>query len=467
MAKHQHPGDNASDRHVTEEAVALESTIVADAVCTRCGCVCDDIDLSVADGRIVAAERACALGEAWFLRDRGGDHAPATIAGQAVALDDAVDEAARILAAARYPLIYGLSDTSCEAQRVAVSIGDWIGACVDTTTSIHHGPSGLAFSGVCEVTCSLGEVRHRGNLVIFWGSNPAESHPRHAERYSLDPEGIFVPGGRADRTCVVVDVRETESARQADLFLRISPGCDFEALWILRALVKEFAVDAAAVEETTGVSLPAWQDLANHMKRARFGVIFYGAGLTMTRGGYVNSEAVLALARDMNAFTRFVCLPMRGKGNVAGADSVLLWTTGYPFGVNFSRGYPRYNPGEFTAADVLARSEVDAALVIASDPMSDFSSRARKHLASIPYVCMDADETVTARAARVAFRTATYGINTAGAVYRMDDVPLPLRPAVTSTYPSDVDVLERIEARVKQLRGYGAAVLVKERTRLV
>ena len=43
---------------------------------------------------------------------------------------------------------------------------------------------------------------------------------------------------------------------------------------------------------------------------------------------------------------------------VAGADDVLLWTTGYPFAVNLARGYPRFGPGEFSANDALARREV-------------------------------------------------------------------------------------------------------------
>ena len=32
----------------------------------------------------------------------------------------------------------------------------------------------------------------------------------------------------------------------------------------------------------------------------------------------------------MNAFTKFVAMPMRGHGNVTGADVVMRWTTGYP-----------------------------------------------------------------------------------------------------------------------------------------
>ena len=81
------------------------------------------------------------------------------------------------------------------------------------------------------------------------------------------------------------------------------------------------------------------------MKRARFGVIFFGMGLSMTRGKHMNSAAVLTLAAELNAFTKFVAMPMRGHGNVTGSDMVLRWTTGYPFGVNLCRGYPRFNPG--------------------------------------------------------------------------------------------------------------------------
>ena len=60
----------------------------------------------------------------------------------------------------------------------------------------------MAFQDVGEVTCTLGEVANRGDLIIFWGGNPAESHPRHFSKYSLMPKGMFVPNGRKDRTAV-------------------------------------------------------------------------------------------------------------------------------------------------------------------------------------------------------------------------------------------------------------------------
>jgi formylmethanofuran dehydrogenase subunit B len=434
------------------DAPASGLKIVRDATCTACGCVCDDIDLTVKNNQIVEALRACELGTPWFL-DRRDETSPACrIGGQPASIEDGVERAARILAGAKYPLIYGLGDTTCEAQRVAVGIADWIGGTVDTSTSVFHGPWGVAFQGVGEVTCSLGEVANRGDLIIFWGSNPAESHPRHFSKYSLLPEGMFVPRGREDRTCVIVDVHRTQSVDSADIFLQITPGKDFEALWILRALARDLPLDAADVQRDTGVPLAAWQDLMARMKAARFGVLLFGVGLTMTRGKHLNSEALLALVRDMNAHTRFVAKPMRGQGNVTGADNVVTWRTGFPFGVNMSRGYPRFNPGEYTTTEMLERGEADAAMIVASDPMSILSEPARRRLAAIPLVTLDSRETATTRAATVAFMTAIYGINVPGTVYRMDDVPIPLRPAVESTRASDVEVLGAIERRVRELK---------------
>ena len=442
---------------VSSESQSDQLKVVTDATCTFCGCVCDDIDLTVDGHTITKAKRACVLGTAWFLNHDVDDRPSCMIKGKPATVEEGIEHASQVLANSRYPLIYGLSDTTSESQRVAVSIADWIGGIVDTTTSVCHGPSGMAFQGVGEVTCSLGEVRNRGDLIMFWGSNPAESHPRHFTKYSLMPKGMFVPNGRKDRTCVVVDVRKTKSANAADIFIPIKPRRDFEGLWTLRALAKGIELDPAQTLEDTAVELSVWQDVMDRMKAAKFGVIFFGMGLTMTRGKHANSEALLALTRDMNDHTRFVCKPNRGHGNVTGADNVVAWRTGYPFGVNLARGYPRFNPGEYTASDVLARGEADAAMIIASDPMANFNEPARQHLASIPYIAFDPKETPTTRHAEVAFTVATYGINVPGTVYRMDDVPIPLRPAFESPHPSDLQILEGIEKRVKELKAIGLA----------
>lgn len=425
---------------------------VAHATCTFCGCVCDDMNLTVDMDKhcITKAENACVLGRAWFAEHTIENRPAAMIGGKEASIEKAVEEAARILTSARFPITYGLSDTTCEAQREAVAIVDMIHGTIDTTTSVCHGPSGIAFQGVGESTMTLGEVKNRADLVIFWGGNPGEAHPRLFTRYAVTTKGMFIPNGKKDRTVVLVDVRRTPSTPVANIFVQVKPGADFELLWALRALVKGRRVDPA-VEERTGVKLETMKDLVERMKNCRYGVLFFGMGLTMTRGRHFNSGALLALATDLNEFTHFVAKPVRGHGNVTGADNVVSWSTGYPFGVNFNRGYPRFNPGEFTTVDTLSRGEADAALIIASDPASNFPRAAIEHLRRIPVIVLDPKATETSKLARVAFTTATYGINISGTVYRMDDVPITLRPAFDSPYPSDQEILTAIKNRAREL----------------
>ncbi len=426
--------------------------VIENATCTFCGCVCDDQTLTVDDDakRIIKVQNTCALGRAWFTEHGIEDRPQALIDGKPASTAEAVEAAARVLADARFPITYGLSDTTSEAQRVAVSISDAIGGCIDTTTSVCHGPTGIAFEGVGESTMTLGEIKNRADLIIFWGGNPAESHPRLFGRYALTPKGMFTPNGRRDRTAVLVDVRRTKSAQVADIFLQVKPGKDFELLWALRALVKGRKV-RPDIAQITGIPLATLEDLVERMKACNYGVLLFGMGLTMTRGRHFNSGALLALANDLNEFTHFVAKPVRGHGNVTGADNVVSWQTGFPFGVNFSRGYPRFNPGEFTTVDLLARGDADAAMIIASDPAANFPKAAVERMKQIPTIVLDPKETVTSRLAKVAFTTATYGIHTGGTVYRMDDVAIGLRPAFESPFPSDLEILTAIKARVAEL----------------
>ncbi|HSE95875.1 MAG TPA: formylmethanofuran dehydrogenase subunit B, partial [Methylomirabilota bacterium] len=117
-----------------------------------------------------------------------------------------------------------------------------------------------------KVTCTLGEVKNRADFILYWGGNPAECHPRHFTKYTLTQKGKFVPQGRKGRTMVLVDIRETPSARAADLFLQIQPGKDFELVTTLIALVKGRPVNRERVAET-GVTVEQLQDLVDRMKR--------------------------------------------------------------------------------------------------------------------------------------------------------------------------------------------------------
>ena len=145
---------------------------------------------------------------------------------------------------------------------------------------------------------------------------------------------------------------------------------------------------------------------------------------------------------------------MRGHWNVTGIGQVLAWQTGYPFAVDFSRGFPRYGPGEFTSNEVLARGEVDAALVIAADVAANFPLQAAKRLAEIPVIAIDPHQTPTTELADVLLPCSIAGIEAEGTGYRMDGVPIRVKRVMEAPGGcfSDKEILERLLSKVRELK---------------
>ena len=115
----------------------MELTVTKNATCTFCGCVCDDIELHADGERIVKTKNACILGEAWFKNHTAERLYPdALIDGKEATVDEAVEVAADILYGANMPLVYGLSNTTCEAQRQAVWLAELVGGVIDSHTSL-------------------------------------------------------------------------------------------------------------------------------------------------------------------------------------------------------------------------------------------------------------------------------------------------------------------------------------------
>lgn len=405
------------------------ATTFENVPCTVCGCVCDDLSITTEADRVVSADRACHLALPRFLELNLPSPPVAEVEGQSATLDEAIERAATILRSARSPLIYGLSRSTTEGQRAAVELAEAIGGTIDTTAATGHAPSLVALQQVGESTCSLGEVKQRADLVIYWGCDPAVTHPRHVERYAPPRPG---------RTTIAVNVSRPQTS--TDLFVPIERDGDWEALWRLRALVAGRSIHAD----------PAIIDLAERMRSAKFGIIFFGGGIVHGPMAHRTIEALLQLVTDLSARTRFYARRMRRFGDIAGADSVLTWQTGYPFGVNFARGFPRFNPGEWSAPLMLARKEVDAVVFVGSETSSEFPEAAIEHLRDVPIIALEAPHTTTMVSPTVRFTTAVYGAHRPGTAYRMDEVPIPLKVLLTTSYPSDGEVLTRLLQAIRQ-----------------
>jgi formylmethanofuran dehydrogenase subunit B len=259
--------------------------------------------------------------------------------------------------------------------------------------------------------------------------------------------------GKEGRKLVVVDVRKTMTAKIADYFIQVEPNKDYELMQALRALVKDQDLD---VDKVSGVPLEFIEEVADALVNCEFGVIFFGMGLTQSAGKFRNIEVAIQLVQDLNSRTKFSIMPMRGHFNVAGSNVVLTWQSGYPYSVDFSQGYPSYNPGETSVVDILLRKESDAALVVASDPVSNFPREAVKHLVKNSLIVIDPHMNASAMMADVLFPAAFVGIEVEGTAYRMDRVPLPLKKIIEPPEGilNDEEILKRIleEVRIIKLK---------------
>lgn len=417
-------------------------------LCTSCSLMCDDVLVTLDQNVVHEVQNACPRGEQWFRRSPAPGTDSCLINNVPVSFDTGIDQAVMILKNARFPLIYGLGESTGENQRVVVAIADWLGATLDSATSQGHATSVQAFQRVGKTTCTLGEIRNRADLLVYWGVNPVVTHPRLLSRYTLMASGRWVPNGRSDRHCVVVDVKPTETAELADEFIRVRPGSDFEAICGLRALLRGIPVNVKRLEQSTGVTVAVWRSLLDRMKNARFGSILFGMGVMRSRGEEKNCATLFELGRELNEVTAFVCRSARGDGNVTGADKVLSWNSGFPFAINFAAGYPRYQPGEYSGIDMLHRGEPDAVMFVGPPPLPHLSVAAIAHLQSVPVITLSEACGLLPPSVgnpNIVFRTRTKVLEEGGSYYRLDEVPLHVRPLISSSWPSEQELLEAIE----------------------
>lgn len=398
-------------------------------VCPGCALLCDDVKVKVEGGKIVSTLHACVRGE-WALRNANNEFRLTSPFVKKngklvkVSFDEALDRAAEIFLNAERPLLWGWSSASVEAQRIGVFLAKRLGAVIDSTSSICHGSSILAGREAGFRTATLGEVKNRADLLVYWGSDPSHSHPRHLSRYTVVPRGIYTQMGYEQKKLMIIDVRKSRTGKVANQVLEIEPNKDYELISAMRMILKGKNFKE---KEVAGIPVKTLNQIIETWKTQQFGVIFVGLGLSMSRGKYRNIEALYKLVQELNEYARFVAIPMAGHYNMVGFNHVATWLTGQPFGIDTSRGVVYSNPGETTGAEIIARDEFDAMLVVASDPLSMMPSPIARKIASKPLVVIDCLENPTTKNADIVLSAAMTGVEAEGTAYRLDSVPIRLK----------------------------------------
>jgi len=425
--------------------------IIEAAVCPFCACLCDDVVISVdvAGNKIKEIRNACKFGVEKFLSAEKTERRlkKPRVDGKETDYERAIGKAVDILREAKKPLVYGLSNSCYNAQRVALEIAKHKKGVYDVTESICHN---LLYPELKKGNnpfyyALLDEIRDNANVVIYWGSNPIESHPRHLSRFAVYPIGRYAMKGVLDREMIAIDVVDSELNKISRWFLRVKPGEDAKIAEIMKRLVNGETNGLGELVKD-GIDFDTVRKITDRLKKAFYGVIFVGVGVFSSENASKKVEAILALVDALNKEgVKFVLFPMKGHFNVMGAVQLLLRETGYPFGVDFSRDSDNiFVPGKTTVLDVIERGAVDAALIVGTDPFSSFPCDKARKLCDMPLILIDPFESLTTQFASVVFPTAITGVETDAIAYRMDGLPLKLDKIVDCEYPSDEVILERI-----------------------
>lgn len=412
---------------------------VAHVTCLGCGCACDDIVLTLRDDLIVQAEHACALGAAWF----GDGRVPAAVRvdGRDCGVEEALDAAASLLRDARGQLFVFLGDElTCAAQRVALGVADRLRAVVDGVVSETAANGILAGQRRGRASATLGEIRNRADLVLYWATDPDEGYPRYRSRYAGYPSGLHLRRGHRCRTVISVSVGADAGPAEADMHLALRPEQELSALAELRARLAGRSLGDAA-GPTAELA-----DLAGRLTRAKYVAIVHDGEASRERRSPDRTEALIALAQALNAPTRAALSTLRGGGNRAGAEAVMTWQTGFPFAVDFSRGFPRYQPDR-RGADLFGHRTFAAGLVVGAP--GSVPETVCRGLAGMRTVAVGPRASEAPFPARIAIDTGIAGIHEAGLGYRMDEVPLPLQAPVAGPR-SATEMLEQLAARLAE-----------------
>jgi formylmethanofuran dehydrogenase subunit B len=280
----------------------------------------------------------------------------ARIDGKPATLQAATAEAARLLAASRFPVIAGLG-TDIAGARAALALAERLGGAVDhmNSSACFNDLDVMREAGMMVTTPN--EARLRADTVLLVGSGPVTAWPELPAR--LLAHGTAPDAGGATRRVFWICPGRAGSIVAGDAKVEIIGSDPADVPFVLASL--RARIGGRPIGKTL-LPLQTIDALAADLQAAHFGVAVWSAAELDT----LAVEMVCGIVKDLNAKTRFTGLPLEAGDNVGGILQVCGWMTGFPMRIGFGRSRAEHDPWRFDATRLVDSGEADCALWISA-----------------------------------------------------------------------------------------------------
>ncbi len=420
--------------------------------CSGCSLLCDDIIIQSDGLFITKTVGACLKGKERFDQVNAKNRITNPLIRKngellEVSWDEAFKKTVEIIKNSSSPLLYGFSNVTCEAQEAGIKLAQKINGFIDSNASICQGKFLNKAKKLGINLTTITEIINKGDLIILWGANPAETIPRLLNKV-LFSRGKFRMTGREIKTLVIIDPIKTASFNVMgvrDLSLIIEPNKDIELIRTLKDVC--CSVDSIPSEGVAGIDQDDLKRLLLHLTGAENGVIILGQGIIQPHPGYDLVEELLELLQMINERKekgRISLLLMGGHFNMAGFDHVALSSFGAFGGLEFKHN--QMVKTEDTLVSKIDKEDFDSSFIVGTDPISHLPNSLSSKLAKKPLILIDNHNSATSQIAEVVFPTTITGIESGGLVYRLDQVPIELHKIINppNNIPSDEELLNQL-----------------------
>jgi len=428
--------------------------------CSGCSLLCDDLIVK-SDGLFVTEViGACLKGKERFDQVSAKNritHPMIRKDGELIEVkwEEAFKKATEIIKNSSNPLLYGFSNVTCEAQEAGMKLAQKIDGFIDSNASICQGKFLKKAKKLGINLTTITEIINKGDLIILWGANPAETIPRLLNKI-LFSRGKFRMTGREIKTLIIIDPIKTASFNVMgvrDLPLIVEPNKDIDLIRILKE--ECCSADSIPSEGVAGMDKNDLKRMLLHLTGAENGVIILGQGFIQPHPDYDLVEELLELLQMINERQekgRISMLLMGGHFNMAGFDHVALSAHG-SFGSLEFKNNQLVNTEE-TLVSKIEKEDFDSSIIVGTDPISHLPHTLSSNIAKKPLILIDNHNTATSHIAEVVLPTAITGIESSGLAYRLDQIPIELSKIVNppNNLPSDEELLNQLYELLNQGR---------------